>query len=166
MKPFLRTERNADRANGSCFLLAALLAAGIVLAGCAAMPTPPMPLNMQPSSPSATVVLCDSASPSCGGSTSFSLAAIRDLNISVAWQNLSEDTHTQTTRIFSPDGELFQATDTSFEIAQSSAGSAMTVQTLPVIGTWITQRRITGTWKITVDLDGQAMAANSVQFTP
>jgi hypothetical protein len=146
-------------------LLASLLAIGIVLAGCAQMPTPPVPAFMQTAPASATVTLCDSAATSCSGASTFSLGSIRDLNISVTWQNVPEETHTQTTRIFSPDGELFQAMETSFLIPEGSPGTANTVQTLPVIGTWITQRQLTGTWTITVALDGEAMASNSVQFT-
>ena len=67
--------------------------------------------------------------------------------------------------VFSPDGELFQAMEIAFAIPEGSPGTATTVQTLPVVGTWITQRQITGTWKITVALDDQDIATSSVLLT-
>jgi hypothetical protein len=145
--------------------LAGLLAVGIVLAGCGQMPSTPVPAFMQAAPASATVTLCDSTAASCSGGSSFSLASVRDLNISVAWQNVTQDTHTQTTRVFSPDGELFQATEVAFLIPEGSDGTTTTLQTLPVVGTWITARQMTGQWTITVALDGQAMATSSVQLT-
>ena len=51
----------------------------------------------------------------------------------------------------------------SFEVA---GGSATTMQALPVTGTWITQRRLTGTWSVALELDGQPVGTQTVLFTP
>lgn len=165
MTTSLHLEAKQNPGNRAAIFLTALLAVGIVLAGCGQMPSTPVPAFMQSAPTSAKVTLCDSTAASCADSTSFSLAAMRDLNISVAWQNVTQDTHTQTTRVFTPNGELFQATEVAFLIPEGSDGTTTTLQTLPVVGTWITARQMTGQWTITVDLDGQPMATSSVQLT-
>lgn len=164
MTPYLKMGQYSEPGRRARRLvLAAILAAGFSFSGCAGMPTTIVPVTMPPS---ATVAFCDSSAPSCSGAGTFSLSTMRDLNVSVSWQNLSEGTHTQTLRIFLPDGNLYQAMESSFEIPEASTGAATVMQSVPVIGTWITQRQLTGTWKFTVSLDDQDFGMNSVQLTP
>ena len=148
-------------------VLAASLAVCIALFGCAgaAQTEPPIVLPAS-TTPSATFVFCDSSRPDCAGSSAFSLRAMRDVNIAVSWRNVAAGTHTQTLRVFAPDGGLFQAMNAPFRVSRNDGGAAVVTQTLPVTGTWITARHLTGTWKFFVFLDNQPMAAGDLQIGP
>jgi hypothetical protein len=166
MTPYLKMGQHREPGRRARqLLLAAILVAEFGFSGCAGMPTG-LPVVMPAAPASATVTFCNSATPSCAGASTFSLRALRDLNINVSWQNVAKGTHAQTVTVLSPDGELFQAMEIAFEIPAGSQGTATVTQTLPVIGTWITQRRLTGTWNIRVSLDDQAIATNPIQLTP
>lgn len=145
---------------------AGVLAVGISLVGCAGMSKTPFPVVMPAAPASATMAFCDSSTPSCSGASTFSLSSIRDLNIAVSWQNLSQGTHAQTLRIVLPDGSLYQAMEISFDVPNGSYGSATTAQSLPIVGTWITQRQLVGMWKINLSVDDHDVATSSVQLTP
>ncbi|HEY2461609.1 MAG TPA: hypothetical protein VGI16_12415 [Candidatus Acidoferrum sp.] len=128
--------------------------------------------NMAPATPtpvvipaSAQVTFCPDASPTCTPASAFSLSSLRDLNVMVAWQNLQPGHHSQTVQVFLPDGNLYQAFEQSFEIADGAPGAIATAQALPVAGTWITQHALTGAWQVTLQLDGQAMSTQGVQLT-
>jgi hypothetical protein len=111
----------------------------------------------------AVITLCDSSTTNCTPATSFGLQSMRDLQVVVNWQNLVPGTHAQKVSFILPGGDLYQAFEMSFEVA---GGSATTMQALPVTGTWITQRRLTGTWSVALELDGQPVGTQTVLFTP
>ena len=84
------------------------------------------------------------------GGGDFSAAALRDLLIAVAYQNLALGAHTQRLNVYAPDGALYQQFATAFVVG----GSVAQPQTrLPVGGTWITQYSLYGTWRVEVYLD-------------
>jgi hypothetical protein len=115
--------------------------------------------------PTSAMRFCDNADPNCTAATAFTLASLRDLNVFVDWQLVPEGTHAQTIQIFVPNGSLYQSFEKSFVVPAGAAGVTTTVQALPVAGTWITQRSLTGSWQVTLTLDGQAMSTQTVQFT-
>lgn len=155
--PAARSYRN------SIFLAAVVLFAAIQFSGCqmtsANGGTPP-------AAPSATFSFCDKEAPSCDNETSFSATATRDLEVKVSWQNVPAGSHVQTLEILLPGGNLYQQTQMAFGVAQGSDEPLVAIQTLPVAGTWIQQRHLTGGWMARVSLDGQVIATQTVELTP
>lgn len=120
----------------------------------------------QPQPAQGSVTLCNRTPSSCTSGASFSLATLRDLAINVDWSNVPAGTHTQTTEILEPSGGLFEVKSQAFAIADNSNGAAQTEEIVPVSGTMITQRRLTGTWKVRVSLDTTMSATQTVQIDP
>jgi hypothetical protein len=119
-----------------------------------------------PAPTDATISFCDDGAESCMPATSFNVSSLRDLIVSVNWENLSAGTHTQLLEISMPGGGLYLAGQTSFLVADASHSSLTTTRTLPVAGTWISQRRMTGEWSVRVSLDGNAITSQTVQLNP
>jgi hypothetical protein len=114
----------------------------------------------------ATVSFCDDGDGACTAATSFSVASLRDLVISVNWENLSAGNHTQMLEVLQPGGGLYQASQSSFLVGGASQSSLTMTRTVPVAGTWISQRRMTGEWSVRVSLDGKAITSQTVQINP
>jgi hypothetical protein len=149
----------------SAVLAGATLCLGMGISGCQVGSTSANG-GGPPPVPDATVSFCDDGDGACAIATSFSVAATRDLIVNVNWENLPAGHHTQLLEVLQPDGGLYQASQTSFLVADSSQ-SAMTVsRTLPVAGAWISQRQITGEWSVRVSLDGTAITSQAVQLNP
>ena len=119
-----------------------------------------------PPSTDATVSFCDDGEGACTPATSFSVASLRDLVISVNWENLSAGNHTQMLEVLQPGGGLYQASQSSFLVSGASQNSLTMTRTLPVAGAWISQRRMTGEWSVRVSLDGKAITSQTVQINP
>lgn len=116
--------------------------------------------------PSAMITFCDDGSSSCTPATSFSVASLRDLVIKVSWENLPAGNHVQILEIMIPGGGLYQSSETAFLMGSTSSGSFATTRLLPVAGTWIPQRHITGDWLVRVSLDEQVVASQMVALNP
>ena len=114
----------------------------------------------------ATFSFCDKEAPVCDGETTFSAAATRDLEVKVLWQNVPTGNHVQTLEILVPGGNLYQQTQMAFGVPTGSTDPPVSIQTLPVAGTWIQQRNIMGEWTARVSLDGQVIATQTVELTP
>ena len=114
----------------------------------------------------ATVSFCDDGDGACTAATSFSVASLRDLVISVNWENLSAGNHTQMLEVLQPGGGLYQASQSSFLVGGASQSSLTMTRSVPVAGTWISQRRMTGEWSVRVSLDGKAITSQTVQINP
>jgi hypothetical protein len=115
----------------------------------------------------ATVKFCDdeTENPDCTSKDNFSLAQIRDLFIWVNWQVVPTGPHTQQIDIFIPQGHALYVRYTSgFQITDAPVGSTLVLSVMPVAGTWITQRQLTGTWEVDLSLDGQLVTSKSFQF--
>lgn len=122
--------------------------------------------NPPPPVTGATVSFCDDGDGACTAATSFSVASLRDLVISVNWENLSAGNHTQMLEVLQPGGGLYQASQSSFLAGGASQSSLTMTRTVPVAGTWISQRRMTGEWSVRVSLDGKAITSQTVQINP
>jgi hypothetical protein len=119
-----------------------------------------------PSPTDATISFCDNGAANCTPATSFRVGSLRDLVVNVNWENLSAGTHTQMLEILMPGGGLYQSGQTSFLVANSTQSSLTMTRTLPVAGTWISQRGITGEWAVRVSLDGKAITSQTVELNP
>ena len=122
--------------------------------------------NPPPPVTGATVSFCDNGDGACTAATSFSVASLRDLVISVNWENLSAGNHTQMLEVLQPGGGLYQASQSSFLAGGASQSSLTMTRSVPVAGTWISQRRMTGEWSVRVSLDGKAITSQTVQLNP
>jgi hypothetical protein len=147
-------------------LLAVLLCGLVGTIGCTEMATPPGNANpSNPAKPSAVVSFCNSTDPACTPAASFSVNSLRDLNIVVQWQNLPAGNHLQTLNVLIPASGLYQSFADNFQVAAGSQGTASITRALPVAGTWISQRSLTGNWQVQVSLDGQVAATQGLQLT-
>lgn len=148
-------------------LMVALVAATAVLGGCATSPSPQAPVAAANNPQLALEVrVCDSGTPNCGGETIFSLGSLRDLQVNVDWRNMPGGTHTQEIAFLLPNGVVYQTVSKGFGLAEGALGSPSVSDALPVEGTYITQRELTGQWTVQVSLDGKVMATQSVDFQP
>jgi hypothetical protein len=133
---------------------------------CGCQTNSPSGAKVPPTSPSAALTFCESGFASCSPTSSFSVSALRDVRINVAWENVPAGNHIQKLEVLVPTGGLYQQTTTAFAAPDNSSQPLVAVQSLPVAGTWIQQRQITGEWTVRVSLDGQVIASQTVQLTP
>ena len=155
-------------------VIIAALALSLTISGAACgsgvlspLPDPPPPGGGSPGGGgSAIVIFCDNSDPSCTASTQFSLSSLRDLFILVDWMDYPAGLHLQTLKIFLPDGNLYQSFETTFEITETPTGSFTTVKSLPVAGSYITRRSLTGDWIVEVSLDGKFITSLVVTLSP
>lgn len=143
-----------------CVLLAALGTSSCMGNSTSANGGPPPPI------PSAAISFCDDGTASCTPANSFSVASLRDLVININWENLPDGNHLQSLEILIPGGGLYQSTETAFLTESPSPHTFSAMRLLPVAGTWISQRQITGDWTVRVSLDGQLIATEMVQLNP
>jgi hypothetical protein len=145
-----------------------LLAAAAVqaLSGCAAV-TSSGSLNPPASTPppAGTISVCNQTPSGCSSESSYSLPTVRDLSVTVNWSHVPEGTHTQTLEFLDPKGGLFEVRTVAFSV-DSADSNAQTNVLIPISGTFITKRRITGQWGVRVSLDGQSAQTQTVVFQP
>ncbi len=144
-------------------LLAAIFLAGMNFSACQMSSADG---GAPPAAPAATFSFCDHEASECEAGATFSVAATRDLEVEVSWQNVPAGNHVQTLEILAPGGNLYQQSQTPFEAPKASTNPLVSIQTLPVAGTWIQQRNIMGEWTARVSLDGQVIATQTVELTP
>jgi putative hemolysin len=162
----LRSQLVLTRTGHKGAVLALMVGALVALAGCGPMSSSQSSLSMPAAPPQAAISFCNSAAANCTPEQSFSVGMVRDLDVVVNWTNLPEGTHAQKVSFLLPNGDFYTAYEKSFEVAAGSNGTLTTIQALPVAGTWISQRRLTGTWSVTVELDGQPMGTGTFEFMP
>jgi hypothetical protein len=117
----------------------------------------------------AAVSFCNAAQTGCQSqSANFSMTTsnIPDLNIKVDWASVLPGTHSQEVRLMMPNGNLFQRLQDTFMVAANGNGTASVNRNIPIAGSFISQRQITGGWKIEVSLDGKAKATGDLQLNP
>lgn len=118
---------------------------------------------------SATVSFCNAAQANCQSqSANFSMTTsnIPDLNIKVDWASVLPGTHSQEIRMMMPNGNLFQRLQDTFMVAPDGNGGASVNRNIQIAGSFISQRQITGGWKVEVSLDGQAKANGDLRLDP
>jgi len=167
--PASRTCSSAPGPRQTCAGLlpaALLLSTVLTLGSCAPLTQSDNSMTPTPGQIQAAVTICDSSAAHCTAGSSIQLQFARDLEVVVNWQNVPAGTHTQKVSFLLPGGDLYQAVEKSFAVAEGSGGPVSTMQVLPLAGTWITQRRLTGVWSVALELDGQPMGTQTVQFTP
>ncbi len=153
--------RKASRAKRLILATALILTVGI--AGCAGASVSSVVPPPQPQL-AASISACNKTPNACADAQTFSLAQIRDLAIHVDWKNVSAGTRTQKLEVLDPGGGSYQVMNTSFLEEDGGNGEAQTDALIPISGSMITQRGITGTWTLRVSLDGQVVATQSVTF--
>lgn len=151
-------------------VLGVTLCGALISAGCGGQTSAgnaPPASGGPPATPAAAVTLCDNPAPGCPPASNFSLSTSREVDIFVAWSNVPAGSHTQKLNLRLPRGELYQTLESSFLIDDSLVvGFATAMCTLPVAGTFITQRQLTGDWTLEVVLDDQSMASTVFHFDP
>ncbi len=158
-----RQNRRVNRRDGIVLTIAVLLGIGLMMAfGCgqylASVPPPP-------GAPTAAVSFCDQTENGCASSGSFAVGGTRSLNVGIEWTNLTPGTHSQKVSFVMPSGDEYQTFETSFVVADGSSAPVALSQELPIEGTWIAQRRLTGMWQVNYFLDGRPMGSQAVQLT-
>jgi len=125
----------------------------------------------------ATVFFCENSNVACRtGINDFKVDDLRDLYVFVAWGNLSGE-HTQQLRFVLPNGDAYQTLESKFttlastnsenvQVAARSRGEPTVANVLPVAGTHISQRSLTGTWTVEVLLDGKLVTRTSLILRP
>jgi hypothetical protein len=147
-------------------LLGAALTAALALVstGCAAAGSNAVNPVVMPAA--ATISVCNQTEQGCSTAAAFSLSNVRDLSVDVQWQHLDAGTHTQTLELLEPGGGTYQVQNTSFLIANGNDGAAKTNVAIPLAGSWVTQRVVTGSWSVRISLDGQNISTTPVVFQP
>lgn len=113
--------------------------------------------------PTAQILFCDAPGTSCSPGTSFSVSKLRDLNIVVNWSNLPAGNHVEVLAVIHGSG-LYQSFHKGFMVPATS-NSFSTSSALPVAGTWIARRSLTGAWTVHASLDGRLIATQTVTLT-
>ncbi len=157
----------------AAFALAALLLA-LNLVGCAQQSAAPMSNlgwpspNLPPTgAPPVTmsVIFCQDSGTACAPSSTFSLKALRDLNVIVQWRNLPQGMHLQTLNVLLPDGGIYQTYESTFEVTDSTGDTITVAKPVRFVGTWATQRNVVGNWQAQVSLDGELMGTQEVHLS-
>jgi len=102
--------------------------------------------------PSATLSICAQR---C--SSTFHIDQVHALSAIVNWRNLTGK-HTQQIKFLLPKGETYQIIETKLE------GNGPQTSVLPVAGTWIQAKELTGKWMVQVYLDGQLVTQSGFIF--
>ena len=154
------------RVNVSKLIMASALAVSSAwISGCAtnSVSSPVVPKIQQMS---AVIRVCDSLTPSCPGESTVSLGALHDLQVSVDWSNMPGGTHSQEIAFLLPSGVVYQTVSHGFALPDGTLGSATVSDGMPVAGTYITQRQLTGNWIAQVSLDGVVIGSQQVTLEP
>lgn len=133
-------------------------------AGCAQSDSPVTVPVAQPIAMS--IKLCDTGAQGCTATGNFSVTAIRDLSLDVEWQNVPAGTHTQQIALVQPNGVVYQTVSHGFAVPDGTIGSPALNDVIPVAGTFITQRSLTGQWSIEISLDGATIGKQAFEFEP
>ncbi len=126
-----------------------------------------MSSSVVPAQPlAATVTVCSQTGSGCAAGQQFSLRTTRAVGVRVNWNNVAPGTHTQTVEFIEPGGGTYHVVSTSFASSAADQGNAQTNALIPVAGSWVTQRSITGKWTLRVSLDGTNVSTQTVELTP
>ncbi len=65
-----------------------------------------------------------------------------------------------------PDGRQYQETKVGFRVVAESTEPVEAMRTIPIAGTWVQSRHVTGVWKVRCSLDGQVLATAEFRLEP
>ena len=146
-------------------LMGAVAATTVAIGGCATSASTPAPvINVPPLE--LTLRVCDSGTPNCAGEANFSLGSLRDLQVNADWKNMPAGTHTQEIAFLLPNGVVYQTLSHGFGVDEGTLGAPTVSDAMPVAGTYITQRELTGDWTVQISLDGAVAGSQKVQLQP
>lgn len=117
----------------------------------------------------AALSFCNTAQAKCqpaGANFSLTTSNISTLNVKVDWANVPAGTHSQEMRLMLPNGNLYERLQTTFVVPRGGDGSASVNRNIPIVGSYITQRQITGGWKVKVSLDGKVITTGDLRLDP
>jgi len=161
-------ERKPMKASKKSLSLIALMAviggAAVSFGGCSTSTSSPVPVTVAPLE--LAVRVCDSGTPNCPGETNFSLSSLRDLQVNADWKNMPGGTHTQEIAFLLPNGVVYQTFSHGFGVDEGTLGAPTVSDAMPVAGTYITQRELTGEWIVQISLDGAVAGSQKVQLQP
>lgn len=115
---------------------------------------------------SATLYACDTNDVNCTPATSFSLSSLGDLYVFVRWSSVPFGTHTQQINLVQPNDVLCCSYSKSFLASHAPKRSLLIETDVPIAGTQIQLRDLTGLWRVDLYLDGQFVTSLPVQFDP
>lgn len=163
VQQFSRGPRHS-RARG---LVVALTAAACVLTGCQPQSSSAHERNAQNRlTPVATVTFCSHKPAACSSADDFSIGATSELEIKTAIEHAAPGNHTQSLEIVMPDGRQYQETKVGFRVVAESTEPVEAMRTIPIAGTWVQSRHVTGVWKVRCSLDGQVLATAEFRLEP
>ena len=117
----------------------------------------------------ATVSFCNAAQVNCqspGANFSLTASNIPTLHVKVDWANVAVGTHSQEMRLMMPNGNLYERVQNTFVVPRGGDGSASVNRNIPIVGSYIAQRQITGGWKVKVSLDGKVITTGGLRLDP
>jgi hypothetical protein len=115
---------------------------------------------------SVTVTFCSGSEASCGQATSFPVGSTRDLVAHLHWMDVPTGIHTQRVRFVLPEGAIYQERESSFSVFADSTKGADLSDGLPVLGSFIFTRQLTGKWNVEIYLDGKLVSATPLELVP
>jgi hypothetical protein len=155
-------------------LLAAVLSLLFGVSGCGSVlmsdsgttpPSTPAPIPA-PVPSSVSVTFCSGLEASCGQASSFPVSSTRDLVARVHWMDVPTGIHTQRVRFVLPEGTIYQERESSFAVSADSTKGVDLSDGLPVLGSFIFTRQLTGKWNVDIYLDGKLVSAAPLEFVP
>jgi len=142
------------------------------------------PVRPPTRTPQAVIFFCAVRDVNCRTDENrFYLNEVRDLFVFVSWGHLRGE-HVARVRFLLPDGNVYQQSELKFtteqgertnhprksdenvQVAVISRGEPATVLDFPVAGTHISQRSLTGTWIVEVELDSKPVARRNLFLLP
>jgi hypothetical protein len=113
---------------------------------------------------SATVSFCAGSEKGCAQASSFPVSSTRDLITNLRWSNVSAGMHTQKVRYVLPEGAVYQEREASFSLPEGSTSGMDLQDGLPVLGSFISTRQLTGKWLVEVYLDDKLISTTPLEF--
>lgn len=106
----------------------------------------------------------------CGDS--FSVVTTRDVIITTSWRGLTAGPHKEMLALYLPNGQVYQKFQSNMEAATGPDSRhklhrsfAKVTHVLPVAGSAIQQRNLTGAWSVEVYLDDALVATGRLNFS-
>lgn len=119
-----------------------------------------------PPAVSATISFCNDGAENCDPATAFSVASLRDLVITVNFGNVPAGNHVQQLEILLPGGAPYRVTQGGLLIVGTAPAAYSFTRALPVVGTPISLRHMTGAWSVRASMDGHVIASQPVDLNP
>jgi hypothetical protein len=114
----------------------------------------------------AEVSFCSSQPVGCVPGTVFSVRDTQALAVETSIEQIAPGDHMQSLEIMMPDGRRYEETKVAFRVPENSNAPVPGVRMVPIAGTWIQTRQVTGIWKVRYSLDGKLLATSDFRLEP